>query len=122
MPSVKRYQELGSALRVAREAAGMSQQEAALELGMGQTQLSRYESGLRQAPLHVIRKAEAVYENLILVPGSPSGVARGTPDGHQPSGERRRSRGYYEALLTAASRLSALAADMMAEANRGLEP
>lgn len=118
----KPFKALGSALRVAREVAGLTQEEASTAMGMGQTQLSRYESGMRQAPIHVVRKAEAVYEQIILIPGTATGVARETPHAHKNARtEERRTRGYYEGLMSAASRISALAAEMMQEANQGLD-
>lgn len=104
----------------------MTQADAAERLGMGATQLSRYETGHRQAPVSVIRAAEALYEQIILKVQPPDSVARETPSGevrrqHLPGSRDARPRAYYQALLAASHRLSALAAEMLQEATHGLD-
>lgn len=121
MAASRKFTELGAALRKARELAALTQEEAAAQLGMHATQLSRYESGQRQAPVDVVRRAEQLYEQIILEPTQPTGVSRETPFGQAvagaPHGDRNRHR---QVLLTTASKLSALAADLIREANEGV--
>lgn len=115
MTETARFVELGSALRLAREVAGLTQMEAAAKMGTTATQLSRYESGRRQAPLDFIQRAERVYEQII-TPRLAAGVVsreterlKGSPSG--PGAHHRR------VMLDAAVKLSALAAELIREAN-----
>lgn len=115
MTVTARFVELGNALRLARELAGLTQIEAAAKMGTTATQLSRYESGRRQAPLDFIQKAERVYEQIITPRLSPAVVSRETERlSGSPSGPGSHHR---KVMLDAAVKLSALAAELIREAN-----
>ncbi len=127
---------LGLALRKAREnmRPRMKQEDAAARLGILPSQLSRYESGQRQAPLDFIRRAVAIY-GVPIAGVSPSSddmdVSRETPNGEGASIARVREvsppygipeikRAHSRILADAARRLSAMAAELMQEAHRAL--
>lgn len=68
--------DIGRALLAARKRRGWTQAEAARALDTHPTQLTRYESGAREAPLSFLRRAEEAYGTVIV---TPHGVGRGTP-------------------------------------------
>lgn len=73
------FKAVGDALRHARESAGLTQSEAAERLSTTQSQIHRYESGKREAPLSFMRRAESVFQQAIVAQlQRPHGVPRET--------------------------------------------
>ena len=58
---------LGLAIQQAREAAGMTQQEAALSIGYGQPSISTWENGKRAPTIAVLRSMALTYKTKVSV-------------------------------------------------------
>jgi len=119
------FANVGSAQRRAREAAGLTQQEAAARLGSRQNQLSLYETGAREAPISFLQRAEMVYGESVLALISPNEVPRETATAVRESpparyGATKPAADWKETLLRI-EQMSLAVADIARRAREGAE-